>query len=385
MIHYTHEIGADTLPAATSMPSLLRCWDDDGVVVTYDVSDVQSVPVDEKSIVATRNQPLPKTVLCNICSPDMQRTKPMTNEKQTTWDRLEMLVCPSCHARLSDCAQGLRCTTCNLIYTVTESIPRMVDESWLDEATSQEMVAQDEHFAGLPDKAVFKPDYHSRYQRRRMRRHLGDLLTDLKQDSTEPLSVHVACCGTGYEVEALLGAGWQVSASDLSVQALYGLSKRSATRGYQVPYLQADVLHLPFGDNSFDVAVAVEGLHHTPDPLKGFCELGRIARRRIAVIEPYSGGLLNALARLGLAHRPEYSGGQARRLTASLIEQMLSVGRLQGTTTRLYLDLPPGPVTDWFGDLPVIEPLLSGFTRLAQGMLRGIRVGNRVLLVADCK
>ncbi|MCK4324751.1 MAG: hypothetical protein KAW89_09495, partial [Armatimonadetes bacterium] len=63
IIHYTHEIGAGTLPAATSVPSLLRCWYDDGVVVTYDVSGVQSVPVDEKSIVATRNQPLPKMVL----------------------------------------------------------------------------------------------------------------------------------------------------------------------------------------------------------------------------------------------------------------------------------------------------------------------------------
>ncbi len=50
MVHYTREISAGTLPAATSMPNLLRCWDDDGVVVTYDVSDVQSVPVDEKLI-----------------------------------------------------------------------------------------------------------------------------------------------------------------------------------------------------------------------------------------------------------------------------------------------------------------------------------------------
>ncbi len=63
MVHYTHEISAGTHPAATSMPSLLRRWDDDGVVVTYDVSDVQSVPADEKLIVATRNQPLPKMVL----------------------------------------------------------------------------------------------------------------------------------------------------------------------------------------------------------------------------------------------------------------------------------------------------------------------------------
>jgi len=72
----------------------------------------------------------------------------MTNESRTTWDCREMLVCPLCHARLTDCTGGLRCTACNLTYTVTEGIPRMIDESWLDKATSQEMAAQDEHFAG---------------------------------------------------------------------------------------------------------------------------------------------------------------------------------------------------------------------------------------------
>jgi len=309
----------------------------------------------------------------------------MSNEKKTAWDRLDMLVCPSCHARLTNCTQGLRCTTCNLTYTITESIPRMVDESWLDEATSQEMAAQNEHFAGLPDKAVFKPDYHSCYRRRRMHQRLQHLIAQLGCDIADRPSVHVACCGTGYEVEALRQAGWQVSASDLSAQALRGLGKRSATRGYQVPCLQADVLHLPFAADSFDVAVVVEGLHHTPDPIKGFCELGRIARRRIAVIEPYTGGLLDVLAQFGLAHRPEYSGGQARRLTAPLITQMLAAPYVQSATTCLYLDLPPGPVTDWLGDLPVFEPLLTGFTHLAQGLLRGGRIGNKVLLVADCK
>jgi len=64
------------------------------------------------------------------------------------------------------------------------------------------MAAQDEHFAGLPDRAVFKPDYHSRYRRRRMHQHLADLLAQLDCDIADSPSVHVACCGTGYEVEA---------------------------------------------------------------------------------------------------------------------------------------------------------------------------------------
>ncbi len=261
-----------------------------------------------------------------------------------------MIVCPLCHARLTDSPRGLRCPACDIVYSLTAGIPQMVDESWLDEATSHEKAAQDKHFAGLPDKAVFKPAYHS--------------------------------CYRGYEVEVFLQAGWHVSASDLSVQALHGLSKRSATRGYQVPYLQADVLHLPFPADSFDVAVVVEGLHHTPDPVRGFAELVRIARHHVAVIEPYTTGPLNLLAWLGLAHRAEYSQRQPHRLTASSVSQMLSVAGVASGSTRLYLDLPPGLLADIVGDRPIPAALMGVSNRAAEWLLRIVGVGNKIALVA---
>ncbi len=258
----------------------------------------------------------------------------------------------------------------------------MVDESWLDEATSHEKAAQDKHFAGLPDKAVFKPAYHSCYRRSRIYQRLEHLIAQLQCDTADRPSVHVACCGTGYEVEVFLQAGWHVSASDLSVQALHGLSKRSATRGYQVPYLQADVLHLPFPADSFDVAVVVEGLHHTPDPVRGFAELVRIARHHVAVIEPYTTGPLNLLAWLGLAHRAEYSQRQPHRLTASSVSQMLSVAGVASGSTRLYLDLPPGLLADIVGDRPIPAALMGVSNRAAEWLLRIVGVGNKIALVA---
>jgi len=311
--------------------------------------------------------------------------EPVTNEGRTTWHCLEMLVCPLCHARLTDCIHGLRCTACDLTYTFTEGIPRMIDESWLDEATRQEMAAQDEHFAGLPDKAVFKPDHHSRYRRRRMRQHLKHLLAELDNGIADRPSVHVACCGTGYEVEALQAAGWIVSASDLSAQALYGLRKRSAIRGHRVPYLQADVRHLPFAADSFDAVVVVEGLHHTPDPLGGFAELVRIARHQVAVIEPYTTSALNLMAWVGLAHRAEYSQDQPCRLTASLVGQMLSIAGVESGTARLYLDLPPGRLTDTVGDWPILSALLSNCNAAAEWLLRRMGLGNKMLLVVNVK
>ena len=258
----------------------------------------------------------------------------------------------------------------------------MVRAELMPEAVRREMAAQDEHFAGLPDKAVFKPERHPRYQRRRLEQHLAELLAALGRGLPGGESVHVACCGTGYEAEALLRAGYQVSASDLSVQALAGLAKRAAVRGYRVPYLQADVLHLPFAPDSFNLAVVVEGLHHTPDPAAGFAELVRVARRRVAIVEPYTGAVFNLLGGLRLAHRHEYGGLAPTRLTGALVRQLR--GLVGGEMSRrLYLDLPPGPGVDWLGDLPGVAPVLY---RLAGGLecvLSLVGVGNKVALVAE--
>ncbi len=312
-------------------------------------------------------------------------------EIETTWDRWELLVCPTCHSRLRCGEDELYCPTCDVAYAITEGVPRMIDWAGLPAAVQQEMVGQDEHFAGLPDKAVFKPDLHPRYRRRRMQVRLAHLLAAL-QDDPRPASatqlsarksVHVACCGTGYEVEALLGAGYDVSASDLSAQALRGLAKRATARGYRVPYVQADVLHLPFATDSFDLVVVVEGLHHTPDVPAGFAELVRVARHRVALIEPYTGVAFNLLARVGLAHRDEYSRTQPGRLSASWLGQVMSSERLAARAWRLYLDLPPGLVTDRLGEFRLAGALLSAVTLGLEGVLRLFGVGNKALLSVD--
>ncbi len=300
-----------------------------------------------------------------------------------TWDRLDALVCPRCDGGLRIGERELCCDDCGVTYPITDGVPGMVDWARLDEAARHEMAGQDEHFADLSDKAVFKPDFHPRYRRMRLMARLADLLAALAESLSGQGSVHVACCGTGYEAETLRSAGYEVSASDLSVQALRGLAKRSAARGYRIPYLQADVLHLPFAASSFDMAVVVEGLHHTPDPAAGFAELVRIARHRVAVIEPWTGGLFNVLGRMGLAHRCEYSSSPPVRLSAALLGEMLAGGRLQGRVRRLYTDPPPGGLFDWLGDKPVPAAVLGALAHGLEYGLRLVGVGNKVLLVAD--
>ena len=50
------------------------------------------------------------------------------------------------------------------------------------------------------------------------------------------------------------------------------------------PAVQASAERLPFGDDSFDAAMAVLTVHHWADPGAGLSELRRVARRRIVLV-----------------------------------------------------------------------------------------------------
>jgi SAM-dependent methyltransferase len=48
----------------------------------------------------------------------------------------------------------------------------------------------------------------------------------------------------------------------------------------------ADIAHLPFGDDAFDLVLAIEVLEHVPDPVAALTELGRVARSYLVLSVP---------------------------------------------------------------------------------------------------
>ena len=54
---------------------------------------------------------------------------------------------------------------------------------------------------------------------------------------------------------------------------------RSQRRPDAAPCLAATAEGLPFGDQSFDAAMAISTVHHWPDPIAGLREMRRVARR----------------------------------------------------------------------------------------------------------
>ena len=97
-------------------------------------------------------------------------------------------------------------------------------------------------------------------------------------------------------------------AVDLSWRTLQRAQRRIA-----VPFVNGNVLALPFRDEAFDFVVSAGVIHHTPDPRQALRELKRIVRfgggmfvsvyNRRCVYYPiyrYLGGVFRALVRWGL-------------------------------------------------------------------------------------
>lgn len=84
--------------------------------------------------------------------------------------------------------------------------------------------------------------------------------------------------GTGHMTEALRRRGHPVVAVDASAAML--------RRNPSPARVRADAARLPFRDGTFATAVEANLLHHVADPVAVLREMARVARGRVAAVEP---------------------------------------------------------------------------------------------------
>ena len=124
-------------------------------------------------------------------------------------------------------------------------------------------------------------------------RRLGTALEALRRHLDRPFGecdALVLCGGSGGEASYLRKAGFRrvinTDFSEVALAACRGRDPQLETR-----WLNAEQMDLE--DESIDVVLVQDGLHHLPRPTLGFNEMLRVARRAVVVIEP----------RLGMAGR----------------------------------------------------------------------------------
>lgn len=92
--------------------------------------------------------------------------------------------------------------------------------------------------------------------------------------------------GTGRAALLLASAGAEVTAVDASEAMLQIARARAAEEGIGVTFLHGDAHALGFPDRSFDVAISLRVLMHTPEWRRCIGELCRVARELVLVDYP---------------------------------------------------------------------------------------------------
>jgi ubiquinone/menaquinone biosynthesis C-methylase UbiE len=98
-----------------------------------------------------------------------------------------------------------------------------------------------------------------------------------------PVNVLDAGCGEGESLERLSRyLPGEVTGVDLNPGSVDFTKNRIPGGDFQV----ADILDLPFADDSFDLVFCLEVLEHVPDPEPALAELARVCRKDLVVSVP---------------------------------------------------------------------------------------------------
>ena len=102
---------------------------------------------------------------------------------------------------------------------------------------------------------------------------------------TDQDEVLECACGTGMLSAPVAGVCRHLTATDFSENMLKR-AKKNCRESDNISFTQADIMNLPFEDNSFDKVVAANVIHLLDEPMKALCELRRVCRNGGQLIIP---------------------------------------------------------------------------------------------------
>ena len=131
-----------------------------------------------------------------------------------------------------------------------------------------------------------------------VKKYEAELILDLLKPKPGEIILD-AGCGTGIFTFDILSSGSKVIGLDLSLPMLRGAEKK--LEGYPLRIVLADMLSLPFWEDSFDKAVSVTALEFVENGNAAVGELFRVTRRGGCVVV----ATLNSLSPWALRRRGE--------------------------------------------------------------------------------
>ncbi len=186
----------------------------------------------------------------------------------------------------------------------------------------------------MTDSEKFQPfdDWPDRYEKwfttpigSLVKRVEWELIDDLLRPAQEEFILD-AGCGTGVFTLDMISCGARVVGLDLSLSMIR--RARQKARGSCLRTLSADILHLPFPENTFEKTVSITALEFIPEGQKAIKELFRVTRKGGTVVV----ATLNSLS--PWAERRREEGQKGHSLFSKAIfrspQDLVSLGHAEG-------------------------------------------------------
>lgn len=186
----------------------------------------------------------------------------------------DRIVCPDDHGELERRAVGFQCSQCHREFHHANGILDLLPKESLQEASPEQ--AQLQHYASTfsdrPDKQWYRPlrllvaELGNRYLYQWAARSIKAAARG------GCVSLLDAGCGDGI-LRRFLPQRHSYAGVDFSQRLLL-----RAVRDYPGEYFRCDLNHLPFRDDTFDVAVSLQALQYLPDPERALWQLSRVLK-----------------------------------------------------------------------------------------------------------
>lgn len=195
----------------------------------------------------------------------------------------------------------------------------------LDEKQRQASFHDDEERNERFDEIVLRPYNYSEFHAKIWLKHLYKISAELEKISGQQLgelTILNCGCGGGFEAQFFAEQGAQVVGFDISQLRAEAAATRFALNELEGFFYRGDAAILPFEDNSFDVVLYHDSLHHVPieEIPKALKEARRVSKKFIVLSEAHDSPIRMILESFGLSISIEASGNYTFRFKKSLIK-----------------------------------------------------------------
>jgi len=256
------------------------------------------------------------------------REKALINNMSSDFAKklLGLFICPLCRTPLKVSEGHLDCENGHIV-PIDNGFPNFVvfSKSAIEEKMLQAAFHNDEARNETFDEIVLRPYnynnvhadswlYHLKYFQKILPSKLG---IELKNRTI----LHCGC-GGGFEAQFLAENGALVVGFDISKLRVEAAATRFVLNNLPGLFYRGDASILPFPDNTFDLVLYHDSLHHVPieDIPKAIREAARAAKLGVVLLEAHDSPLRMLLETIGLSGSIERSGNYVFRFKKSLME-----------------------------------------------------------------